>query len=72
MFVPGGGAQLSSCLGLLSVSLGSRAGVSSVLIPTIKWALFKAPKLGTLFLPLCVHGDTEAPSVSEEQRQRQA
>ncbi|KAF2982112.1 hypothetical protein EK904_000284 [Melospiza melodia maxima] len=50
VFVPGGGAQLSS-LGLSCVTLGSRAGVNSVFIPTIKWALFKAAKLGTLFAP---------------------
>lgn len=66
------GSPALLCLALLSVTLGSRAGLSSVLIPTVKWALFKAAKLGTLFLPLCVHGDTEAPSLSEEQRQEQA
>lgn len=67
VFVPWRGAQLSASLGLLRVTLCSRAGVDS-----IKWGLFKTTKPGTFFLPLCVHGDTEAPLVSEEQGQEQA
>lgn len=56
----GGGAQLSS-LGLLCVTLCS-----------VKWGFFMATKLGTLFLPLCARGDTEAPLVGEEQGREQA